>query len=62
MYYLNRKEYGSMLFIVVGITYEKIERQYNEYYEWTDRYYEETGEYYDWTDDWTDEYYEWKDE
>ena len=40
------------------INYEKNDRYYYEYYEWTDRYYEWTDEYYEWTE----EYYEWKNE
>ena len=40
------------------ISAKKTNRQYYEYYQWTDRYYEWTDEYYEWTD----EYYEWKNE
>ena len=35
-------------------SYKKTNRQYHEYYEWTDEYYEWAGEYYEWTN----EYYE----
>ena len=47
-------------------------KQYYEYYEWTDRYYEWTKEYCEWTKEycewtkenceWTSEYYEWVNE
>ena len=46
-----------------GSVIKKTDKQYYEYYEWTDRYYYEwTNEYYKWADEWTDEYHEWIDE
>ena len=32
--------------MLLMISYKKTDRQYYEYYEWTDEYYEWTGEYY----------------
>ena len=43
------------MFQYIQISYKKTDRQYYEYYEWTNRYYE-------WTDEWTDEFYELTDE
>ena len=50
MFFIQLFEKGKSL-----ISDKKIDRQYYEYYEWTDRYYE-------WTDEcnkWADKYYEW---
>ena len=38
------------------ISYKKTDREYYEYYEWTDEYYEWTNEYYEGVN----EYYEWE--
>ena len=49
-------------FHLFQISYKMTDRQYYEYYEWTDRYYEWTDGYYEWTNEyyeWTDKYREW---
>ena len=42
------KTYNVYNIIFLRVSDKKTDRQYYEYYEWTDRYYEWTDEYYEW--------------